>query len=142
MAASGYYKDWGPVSLGGTAITGIKSLSYDEQIGTTEDGGDFDLGMTVSGVTTINPMFRVTTNKAGMLLSMLAGTLGILIATMRDFYGGATVGDGAKVFTTNGFSYLAGREITGGHREIANATLMIKTRWADSVTHPVSVTTL
>lgn len=142
MVATNRYMNWSGVTMAGTAVTGVKEISFDEGISIKEESADFDLGPTCSVVDWRNPSFSITLIDAMILFSQISGAKGIFQAVLRDAFNGATASGGGKTFATNSNAYIGGRQIGGAHREFARQTLMVKTMSADGVTNPVTVTAL
>lgn len=131
-----------PTGGSNTALTGVTSAAYDEQISTKKEGADFDQFPTVSVCDYRDPTITIETldAQAGALSSgIVAGVKGALLLTVRDAYNGAAAGGGAKLYTMSN-AQLQGRNMNQAYREYGKQTLVFGAISSDGATHPVAVT--
>lgn len=129
---------WTP--SGGTLVTltGIKTFSYDEGGESLLESADFDLFDTVAGINHLAPKITLESIDAMALYATVAGTVGVLTITVRDFTNGATVGGGAKIFTVSN-AFLKTRPSQFQHRQLGTQTLTFETSSTDGATHPIAI---
>lgn len=132
---------WGFTPSGGTltAISGVVTESYDEQISTKKEGADFDALPTVAVTDYRDPIITLETLDAFALYTVLAGTVGTLVGTVRDAMNGATTGGGAKLITMSN-ARIQGRNQNQAYREFGRQSLVFGAVSSDGATHPVAIT--
>jgi hypothetical protein len=137
---SNRYMNYGPVSLGGVAITGVTAVGLNMGISIKKEGGDADAGPTLVVQDWMDPTFTVKTLDAFAAQAQLGGVRGIFIATILDAYNKAAAGGGAKVITTNSSSLVGDAGMDSQYRDFATESLTIQTQWVDPATPPYSIT--
>jgi hypothetical protein len=146
MSATNRYMNTGAVGFtptGGslTAITGVKSVSFDEGVSVKKESADGDLFPTVSVNDQNNPTITIETLDAFVLIAQLAGQKGTLAIVIKDAYNGTTTSGGGKTITMTGCQ-IEKRGATHKHREFSNQSITFGAVSADGSTHPVSVSAL
>jgi hypothetical protein len=121
-----------------STISGVKSISFDENPTIETEGGDFDVFDTVMAVAKIEPSFSVETLDAWGLYSVLAGSRGALVCTARDAVNGVTTGGGAKLITISN-AFINKRGSNQQHRQFGKQTIGFGCISSDGATHPVAV---
>jgi len=128
-----------PTGGSATTITGVKSVSFDEQGEVLSEGADFDLFDTVSGVTKLAPSVTIETIDAMVGIMLLAaGATGALSFTVRDFRNGVVVTGGAKIFTIAN-AVLNPRKTSHEYRQLGKQTMLFSTFSSDGASNPVAV---
>jgi hypothetical protein len=139
LTPSKRYRNFTNVVMAGTTITGVRSISNNNQATVLQEAADADQGPTHTVLTFLNPAFTILTNHAMVAVAVLSGVSGVFTYTFSDSKNLSVTGGGAMIFTTNALSMIGERTIAGEYNQLGTENLSIHTSWADGVTNPVSV---
>lgn len=123
------------------AITGVKSAQYNEGIEALQEGGDFDIYPTVSGITMINPSITLRILDAMNTLGAAPSTKASLVVTVRDFTNGVGTGGGGQTITMAN-AYRSQRSADFEYRQLGTQSVSFHAQSSDGATSPVAIAAL